>query len=50
MPFFLQEAHGSVPSTEEWMLWAILASPAIAWALIVVYLRHVPFETRPAQQ
>ena len=42
MPLFLQEVHGSVPSTDEWMLWAILASPAVAWALIVLYLRKLP--------
>lgn len=41
MPMFLQEAHGSMPSTEEWMLWAILASPLVAWGLIVLYLRKL---------
>ena len=42
MPLFLQEAPGAIPSTDEWMLWAILASPAVAWALIVLYLRKLP--------
>ncbi|MCA9853159.1 MAG: NADH-quinone oxidoreductase subunit L, partial [Dehalococcoidia bacterium] len=30
-----------MPSTEEWMLWAILASPLVAWGLIVLYLRKL---------
>jgi NADH-quinone oxidoreductase subunit L len=41
MPF-LQEAHGAAPTIEEWVLWAILASPLVGWGLIVLYLRKIP--------
>ncbi len=41
MPF-LETAAAEGPSIAEGMLWAIIAAPLIAWALIVVYVRKVP--------
>ncbi len=32
----LQEAAAQAPTLKEWVLWAIIASPLIAWGLIVV--------------
>ena len=40
MPFL--EAVASAPSIKEEYLWAIVASPLIAWGLIVLYFRKVP--------
>ena len=41
MPFFAQEA-AAASTYPEWALWAILAAPLAAWALIVVSFRRVP--------
>ncbi len=40
MPFL--EAVASAPSIKEEYLWAIIASPLIAWGLIVLYFRKLP--------
>ncbi|MBI5947020.1 MAG: NADH-quinone oxidoreductase subunit L [Chloroflexi bacterium] len=42
MPFLLAETVTAAPDVEEWMLWAILLSPLIAWGLIVLYFRKLP--------
>ncbi len=43
MPFLLAEtAAAGVPTVEEWVLWAIIASPLVGWGLIVAYLRKIP--------
>jgi NADH-quinone oxidoreductase subunit L len=36
------EAAPTAPTISEGMLWAIIAAPLIAWALIVVYVRKIP--------
>jgi NADH-quinone oxidoreductase subunit L len=41
MPF-LAEATAGIPTIDEAVLWAIMASPLVAWGLLVVYLRKVP--------
>jgi len=41
MPF-LEAATLKSPTIDEWLLWAILASPIGAWALIVLYVRKIP--------
>ena len=40
MPFL--EAAALVPSIKEEYLWAIIASPLVAWGLIVLYFRKLP--------
>jgi len=40
MPFL--EATAGTPSIDEWVLWAIIASPLAAWGLIVLCLRKLP--------
>jgi NADH-quinone oxidoreductase subunit L len=44
MPLLLaaQEGAGHVPSIDEAVLWAIIASPLVAWGLIVLYVRKMP--------
>ncbi len=39
---FLESAPASVPTIEEAVLWAILASPFAGWGLIVLYVRKLP--------
>ncbi len=41
MPF-LEAAAAKSPTIDEWLLWAILASPLTAWALIALYFRRLP--------
>ena len=41
MPF-LEVAALKSPTIDEWLLWAILASPITAWGLIVLYARKLP--------
>ncbi len=41
MPF-LEASVLKSPTIDEWLLWAILASPITAWALVVLYFRKVP--------
>ena len=36
------EAAPTMPTISEGLLWAIIAAPLIAWALIVVYVRKIP--------
>src|SRR5688572_20837443 len=42
MPLFLQHAAEPGPDIEEWVLWAILAAPLVAWGLIAAGGRRVP--------
>ncbi len=43
MPFFLADVlEVGVPTIDEWVVWAILASPIVSWALIALYLRKIP--------
>jgi len=39
---FLQEAAAHVPTIDEWVPWAIIASPLVAWGLIALYVRRIP--------
>ena len=41
MPF-LAESAAQVPSIDEAVLWAIIASPLVAWGVIVAYARKIP--------
>jgi len=41
MPFLAAEAAGH-PTIDQWVLWAIMASPLVAWGLIALYLRKIP--------
>src|SRR5690242_13342264 len=40
MPFL--EAAPGVPTISEGVLWAIIACPLAAWAIIAIYLRKIP--------
>ncbi len=42
MLFLAEAGVPGVPSIDEAALWAIIAAPLVAWALIVIYLRKVP--------
>ncbi len=42
MPLFLQEPAAPGPDIEEWALWAILASPLVAWGIIALGGRRLP--------
>ncbi len=38
----LLEASTHAAKIDEWVLWAIIASPLVAWGLIVLYVRKLP--------
>ncbi|MDZ7727294.1 MAG: proton-conducting transporter membrane subunit [Dehalococcoidia bacterium] len=40
--FLAQALEVGVPTVDEWVGWAILASPLVSWFLIAVYLRKLP--------
>ena len=40
--FLAAEEAAGVPTIEEWVLWAILASPAVAWGLILLSGKRFP--------
>lgn len=42
LTFLAETVHVGTPSIEEWVGWAILATPLAAWALIALYLRKTP--------
>jgi NADH-quinone oxidoreductase subunit L len=40
--FFLAAEPAGQPTIDQWVLWAIMASPLVAWGSIALYLRKIP--------